>query len=202
MKGAAGRFCEDWRIGSKFFEIEGCAIRRARVYYLLASGHGSVGRAQPCQGWGRGFEPRCPLHRMQTPPATGAFLFWFDLHGSIRLYRAEMHKPEVKNEICTNESLTHLYDILVTWENDVRMSISALMSAHNVSYLPVGVYKLDRIGEGCTFLNMFAYLICTYRDVLSDAVGGPAMWSYAGRPSSDTRALKVFKKSSCQEREA
>ena len=31
-------------------------------------GHGSVGRAQPCQGWGRGFEPRCPLH-----DCTGAF---------------------------------------------------------------------------------------------------------------------------------
>ena len=25
-------------------------------------GRGSVGRAQPCQGWGRGFEPRRPLH--------------------------------------------------------------------------------------------------------------------------------------------
>ena len=25
-------------------------------------GRGSAGRAQPCQGWGRGFEPRCPLH--------------------------------------------------------------------------------------------------------------------------------------------
>jgi hypothetical protein len=25
-------------------------------------GHSSVGRAQPCQGWGREFESRCPLH--------------------------------------------------------------------------------------------------------------------------------------------
>ena len=31
------------------------------------SGHGSVGRAQPCQGWGRGFEPRCPLHCISGP---------------------------------------------------------------------------------------------------------------------------------------
>ena len=36
---------------------------RNRVRFYLARGHGSVGRAQPCQGWGRGFEPRCPLHR-------------------------------------------------------------------------------------------------------------------------------------------
>ena len=35
------------------------------------SGHGSVGRAQPCQGWGRGFEPRCPLHCLLE----GRFLF-------------------------------------------------------------------------------------------------------------------------------
>ena len=28
-----------------------------------ARGSGSVGRAQPCQGWGRGFESRLPLHR-------------------------------------------------------------------------------------------------------------------------------------------
>ena len=30
-------------------------------------GHGSVGRAQPCQGWGRGFEPRCPLQQCSGP---------------------------------------------------------------------------------------------------------------------------------------
>ena len=37
-------------------------------------GHGSVGRAQPCQGWGRGFEPRCPLQNSQ-PRLCGAFSF-------------------------------------------------------------------------------------------------------------------------------
>ena len=31
------------------------------LFYIC--GHGSVGRAQPCQGWGRGFEPRCPLQK-------------------------------------------------------------------------------------------------------------------------------------------
>ena len=31
-------------------------------YHNHSRGRGSVGRAQPCQGWGRGFEPRRPLH--------------------------------------------------------------------------------------------------------------------------------------------
>jgi hypothetical protein len=35
------------------------------LFYIC--GHGSVGRAQPCQGWGRGFEPRCPLHCISGP---------------------------------------------------------------------------------------------------------------------------------------
>ena len=30
-------------------------------YCYLACGNSSVGRAQPCQGWGRGFESRFPL---------------------------------------------------------------------------------------------------------------------------------------------
>ena len=30
-------------------------------------GNSSVGRAQPCQGWGREFEPRFPLSDMQSP---------------------------------------------------------------------------------------------------------------------------------------
>ena len=37
-------------------------------------GHGSVGRAQPCQGWGRGFEPRCPL-QISQPLIRGAFSY-------------------------------------------------------------------------------------------------------------------------------
>ena len=37
-------------------------------------GHGSVGRAQPCQGWGRGFEPRCPLHANKGAGLTGPFV--------------------------------------------------------------------------------------------------------------------------------
>ena len=35
-------------------------------------GHGSVGRAPPCQGGGRGFEPRCPLHAYEGPAIRSA----------------------------------------------------------------------------------------------------------------------------------
>ena len=41
----------------------GCAPGRGRGSLPLARGRGSAGRAQPCQGWGRGFESRRPLHQ-------------------------------------------------------------------------------------------------------------------------------------------
>ena len=41
--------------------------------FLKLCGNSSVGRAQPCQGWGREFEPRFPLHKPQSN--SGAFLF-------------------------------------------------------------------------------------------------------------------------------
>ena len=40
--------------------------RGAAARLPSARGSGSVGRAQPCQGWGRGFESRLPLHT--NPP--------------------------------------------------------------------------------------------------------------------------------------
>src|SRR3970040_766140 len=47
-----------------------------------ARGNSSVGRAQPCQGWGRGFESRFPLqHSSQgvvALAATAPILFRFD----------------------------------------------------------------------------------------------------------------------------
>ena len=42
----------------------GAKYKRRRVqegYRRVLSGNSSVGRAQPCQGWGREFEPRFPL---------------------------------------------------------------------------------------------------------------------------------------------
>lgn len=34
---------------------------------MLISGNSSVGRAQPCQGWGREFESRFPLQILKSP---------------------------------------------------------------------------------------------------------------------------------------
>ena len=48
------------------------------LFYIC--GHGSVGRAQPCQGWGRGFEPRCPL-QTQQPDYHGSRAFSYPSHG-------------------------------------------------------------------------------------------------------------------------
>ena len=47
------------------------------LFYIC--GHGSVGRAQPCQGWGRGFEPRCPL-QTQQPDYYGSRAFSYPSH--------------------------------------------------------------------------------------------------------------------------
>src|SRR5438067_1570465 len=38
-----------------------------RLDLAAARGNSSVGRAQPCQGWGRGFESRFPLSPGLTP---------------------------------------------------------------------------------------------------------------------------------------
>ena len=45
----------------EYFCIVPCVWLRVSLEYRFARGSGSVGRAQPCQGWGRGFEPRLPL---------------------------------------------------------------------------------------------------------------------------------------------
>ncbi len=38
----------------------------------LICGHGSAGRASPCQGEGRGFESRCPLHDFTNREPAGS----------------------------------------------------------------------------------------------------------------------------------
>ena len=45
-----------------FSEKSSCTSGFLCLQYVPARGHGSAGRAPPCQGGGRGFEPRCPLH--------------------------------------------------------------------------------------------------------------------------------------------
>ena len=41
---------------------------------LHICGNSSVGRAQPCQGWGREFEPRFPLKKFSDSRKIIAFL--------------------------------------------------------------------------------------------------------------------------------
>ena len=43
-------------------------------------GNSSVGRAQPCQGWGRGFESRFPLNFSKSPCAGGEI----GIHATLR----------------------------------------------------------------------------------------------------------------------
>jgi hypothetical protein len=52
------------------------AVARGRNARLHICGHGSVGRASPCQGGGRGFESRCPLQKLLKAgcPKQPAFL--------------------------------------------------------------------------------------------------------------------------------
>ena len=46
--------------GERFPDTE--EVTSSNLVTPTIRGHGSVGRAPPCQGGGRGFEPRCPLH--------------------------------------------------------------------------------------------------------------------------------------------
>ena len=46
----------------KFFKLRLASIRKLSYHTSSRCGHGSAGRASPCQGEGRGFESRCPLH--------------------------------------------------------------------------------------------------------------------------------------------
>ena len=64
----------------KTFQKSSCIGCGYHVRLILVSGHGSVGRAQPCQGWGRGFEPRCPL-QTQQPDYYGSRAFSYPSHG-------------------------------------------------------------------------------------------------------------------------
>ncbi len=58
---ASPQFGSDSMLG--FPALRCCTPGEANGSLPLARGRGSAGRAQPCQGWGRGFESRRPLHR-------------------------------------------------------------------------------------------------------------------------------------------
>ena len=47
-------------------------------------GSSSVGRAQPCQGWGREFEPRFPLQKASEK--SGAFFFLYPVQKTLHSF--------------------------------------------------------------------------------------------------------------------
>jgi len=83
-------------------KVTGCVARPERIVSrsVRSCGNSSVGRAQPCQGWGRGFESRFPL--FPRPPSglgmTG-FSYWERCRTSVAgwssLVARRAHNPEV-----------------------------------------------------------------------------------------------------------
>ena len=59
----------------KKFQILACIGATVPVYYPLRRGLSAVGSAPPCQGGGRGFEPRSPLHAFPGR-CESAFFIW------------------------------------------------------------------------------------------------------------------------------
>ena len=59
----------------KKFQILACIRATVPVYYPLRRGLSAVGSAPPCQGGGRGFEPRSPLHAFPGR-CESAFFIW------------------------------------------------------------------------------------------------------------------------------
>ena len=59
----------------KKFQILACIDAMVPVYYPLRRGLSAVGSAPPCQGGGRGFEPRSPLHAFPGR-CESAFFIW------------------------------------------------------------------------------------------------------------------------------
>ena len=56
-------------------------------------GRSSVGRAQPCHGWGREFESRRPLHSVANLAASGRIVV-------IKRFLARRHSQVAKAEVC------------------------------------------------------------------------------------------------------
>ena len=59
----------------KNFKLLACIDAMVPVYYPLRRGLSAVGSAPPCQGGGRGFEPRSPLHAFPGR-CESAFFIW------------------------------------------------------------------------------------------------------------------------------
>src|SRR5256884_2239319 len=74
---------QDWEAGGSVRHTDAprYAVVRGQVRFGPLRGNSSVGRAQPCQGWGRGFESRFPL--------------WHSDAGWSSLVARRAHNPEV-----------------------------------------------------------------------------------------------------------
>ena len=59
------------------FESPSLHIRKGNDFKNSFCGNSSVGRAQPCQGWGREFEPRFPLMRRKAVEEISSIAFFF-----------------------------------------------------------------------------------------------------------------------------
>jgi hypothetical protein len=76
-------------------------VRCARSWYrVLTRGRGSAGRASPCQGEGRGFESRRPLHS-EDPLNEGVFVVFGasppEFEGVVLLSAAGVHGERSTN---------------------------------------------------------------------------------------------------------
>ena len=67
------------------WEFESPSLHRC---FFVCCGNSSVGRAQPCQGWGREFESRFPLCKWKELPSGDSFFFLSDIF--------HLHVPEYK----------------------------------------------------------------------------------------------------------
>ena len=88
-------------------------------FFDLSCGNSSVGRAQPCQGWGRGFESRFPLQRhdpgLWAKCLQSRVFFWVTTDGRRRLRPERSHRriarnpPEKPTRVATEwQRLVHL----------------------------------------------------------------------------------------------
>ena len=59
------------------FESPSLHIRKGNDFKNSFCGNSSVGRAQPCQGWGREFEPRFPLTSRKAVEEISSIAFFY-----------------------------------------------------------------------------------------------------------------------------
>ncbi len=69
-------------------------VRGVTVEFRFLRGNSSVGRARPCQGRGREFESRFPLHIQRNPGNAGVSSFRVEARGAIRPRSGYRHRVE------------------------------------------------------------------------------------------------------------